>query len=403
MKILMISAVLPSPHSPSPIPTRTFNLIKHLSHHHDVTLVAQRHEMTSDRHIETLREWLQQLVLFSHHQTMPSRGLVNRARRVGQLLKEGTPKSVLSYYSPQMQQWIDQKIADKEFDVVSCEGSINEAYIRREWQSQLRMIVNIHGSLYGTSQKYLERSSSAKKGVREQLNVPILRRYEKQYCSKFSVLVTTTNEDKDYIQQLETEKPIKIIPNGVNLNLFPPRNHDPGGYQLIYVNHQEEFTVPEEVNWLCQSVFPEVKKRYPQLCLKLARIPSSLSDWGNTPGIEVPPSDASLPTLLQESTVCVLPIQAGLGMKAVTLQAMAIGVPVVGSDRALEGLKVDGPTAKLSAMRANRLEEYIYGIGRLFQDQPLREKVSHNARHLVETNHDWETIAKQYENVLVNA
>jgi len=222
MKILMISAVLPLPHSQNPIRTRTFNLIKHLSHRHDVTLVAQHHEMTSDRYMETLREWLQALVIFSHHQAMPSRGLVNRARRVGQLLKEGTPKSVLSYYSPEMQQWIDNKIAEREFDVVTCEGSMNETYIRREWQSQIRTIVNIHGSLYGTSHKYLERSISGKKGVKEQLNVAILRRYEKQYCSKFSVLVTTTHEDKGYIQQLETEKPIKIIPNGVNLKLFPP-------------------------------------------------------------------------------------------------------------------------------------------------------------------------------------
>jgi len=172
---------------------------------------------------------------------------------------------------------------------------------------------------------------------------------------------------------------------------------------LIYLSHQEEFTVPEEVNWLCQSVFPEIKKRYPQVRLKLVRIPSSLSSWGNSDGIEIAPSDALLPTLLQESTVCVLPIQAGLGMKAVTLQAMASGVPVVGSDRALEGLKVDGPTAKLSAMRANHLEEYIYSMGRLFQDERLRERVSHNARVLVENHHNWETIATQYERVLANA
>ncbi len=400
MKILMISAVLPSPDSYSSIPIRTFNLIRHLSHRHDVTLVAQKSDMASDRYIETLSEWLEELVIFTHHQELPSRGLVNRAKRVGQLLKEGRPKSVLSYYSPQMQQWIDQKIAEKQFDVVSCEGSINETYIRREWQSQLKMVVNIHGSLYGTSEKYLERSISAKKSFKEQLNVPILRRYEKQYCSKFSALVTTTNEDKRYIQQLETEKPIKVVPNGVNLDLFPTRNYAPEGYQLIYISHQEEFTIPEEVNWLCQWIFPEIKKRYSQVSLKLVRIPSNLSSWGNSPGIEVAPSEASLPNLLQESTVCVLPIQAGLGMKAVTLQAMASGVPVVGSDRALEGLKVDGPSAKLSAMRANALEEYIYSIGRLFQQESLRERISQNARALVEKSHNWETIAQQYETVL---
>ncbi|MFP3345010.1 hypothetical protein R0J87_21260, partial [Halomonas sp. SIMBA_159] len=85
-------------------------------------------------------------------------GIMNRAKRLGQLLKEGTPKSVLSYYSPQMQQWIDQKVEENAFDIITCEHSINEIYIRSEWQNKVRTIANIHGSMYGTCQKYIDRS-----------------------------------------------------------------------------------------------------------------------------------------------------------------------------------------------------------------------------------------------------
>jgi len=98
----------------------------------------------------------------------------------------------------------------------------------------------------------------------------------------------------------------------------------------------------------------------------------------------------------------VLPTQAGLGMKLATLQAMAIGVPVVGSDRALEGLNVDGAAVNLAAMRANRLEEYIYGIGRLLQDPQLRQRLSQNSRTLIEKNHNWRNLTEQYEKVLAN-
>ena len=42
-----------------------------------------------------------------------------------------------------MQQWIDQAVEKKQFDVISCEHSINEIYIRQEWQ-QPRTVINCH-------------------------------------------------------------------------------------------------------------------------------------------------------------------------------------------------------------------------------------------------------------------
>ena len=400
MKILMISAILPSPYTPHSIPTRTFNLMKNLSECHQITLVAQHYQMAKDTHTEALQEWVEDLVIFPQNQEKARRGIVNRAKRLGQLLKAGTPESVLSYYSPQMQQWIDGKVTEKAFDVITCEHSINETYIRSEWQNQVRTVINIHGSIYGTCQKYLDRPTAVKKSIREQLNLPLLRRYEQNYCSKFSALVTTTVEDKNQLKALETEKPITVIPNGVDFNMFPKRNTIPSDYKLVYLSHQEEVAVTEEVNFLCELVFPELKKRYPKMTLTLVGIPQTLQDWESVSGIEVVTEDSSLQEVLKNSTVCVLPTQAGLGMKFAPLQAMAVGVPLVASDRALEGLNVDGATVNLAAMRSNRLEEYIYAIGRLFQDQQLREKLSHNARNLVEKNHNWKRITEQYEKIL---
>ncbi|PNW48670.1 UNVERIFIED_CONTAM: hypothetical protein BEN50_11345 [Euhalothece sp. KZN 001] len=400
MKILMISAILPSPYTPHSIPTRTFNLMKNLSKRHQITLVAQHYQMAKDTHIEALREWIEDLVIFPQNQEPTRRGIVSRAKRLGQLLKAGTPQSVLSYYSPEMQQWIDEKVREKAFDVITCEHSINETYVRSEWQNQVRTVINIHGSIYGTCQKYLDRSTAVKKSIREQLNLPLLRRYEQNYCSKFSALVTTTIEDKNQIKALEIEKPVTVIPNGIDLTLFPKRQTDSGGYKLVYLSHQEEVAVTEEVNFLCQFVFPELKKRYPKMTLRLVGIPQELQDWEKVSGIEVVTAEASLKDTLKNSTVCVLPTQAGLGMKFAPLQAMAVGVPLVANDRALEGLKVDGATVNLAAMRSNRLEEYIYAIGRLFQDKQLREKLSQNARNLVEKNHNWQRITEQYEKIL---
>jgi glycosyltransferase involved in cell wall biosynthesis len=84
---------------------------------------------------------------------------------------------------------------------------------------------------------------------------------------------------------------------------------------------------------------------------------------------------------------------------------MATGVPLVASDRGLEGLPVDGsdvPLTELRALRANRVEEYVEAIGRLFEDEDLRQLLSRNGRSLIETQYTWEAQGQRYEQVLVS-
>jgi glycosyltransferase involved in cell wall biosynthesis len=88
-------------------------------------------------------------------------------------------------------------------------------------------------------------------------------------------------------------------------------------------------------------------------------------------------------------------------MKFKTLESMAAGVPVVASDRGLEGLTVEGNNVPLSALRANTIEEYCNAISSLFESAELREKLSQNGRKLIENNYTWERASEKYEQVLI--
>jgi glycosyltransferase involved in cell wall biosynthesis len=93
-------------------------------------------------------------------------------------------------------------------------------------------------------------------------------------------------------------------------------------------------------------------------------------------------------------------MRSGFGIKNKTLESMAAGVPVVASDRGLEGLTVEGNNVPLAALRANSIEEYCTAIIRLFESAELREKLSKNARKLIEDNYTWRQAAAKYEQVL---
>jgi glycosyltransferase involved in cell wall biosynthesis len=93
-----------------------------------------------------------------------------------------------------------------------------------------------------------------------------------------------------------------------------------------------------------------------------------------------------------------VPLRSGYGIKNKTLEAMAAGVPVVGSDRALEGLTID--PRQPQALRANQVSEYITAISQLLDDPSLRAKLSENGRRLIEKNYTWQRLGADYEAVL---
>jgi glycosyltransferase involved in cell wall biosynthesis len=402
MNILMLSSTFPYPPTRGGTQVRTFNLLKYLYPRHAITMITQRSEDVTDAEVEELREWVEELVVFPQPQLSDAeQGILGKVQRFRTFLQQGTPPNVLYHYSSDIQEWIDEAVALSKFEVITCEHSVNEIYIRSEWRQQLRTVVNIHSSVYGTCRNQLETGTSENQ-LRDQLNLPLLRRYEELYCSKFTNIVVTTSEDRRQIGAFEPEGQIAVIPNGVDFTLYPKRTSDPGGHQLVFVGAMDTVPNIDAVRFFSLEVFPEILRRYPDATLELVgtRPVQSVLELGDRPNITVTGRVPSVVDYLHKATVCVVPLRTGYGIKNKTLEAMAAGTPLVGSDRGLEGLAVDGADIPLRALRANEPTEYVYAVSRLFEDRQLRKQLSDNARSLIEKKYTWERAGELYEQVL---
>lgn len=399
MKILMLSATFPYPPSRGGTQVRTFNLLKALSQHHQITLMTQRNHDVTETEIEELQQYVAQLKVFARPETVRM-GTWDKVSRFGRFVWEGTPPSVLSYQIPQMQAEIDRSIASGTFQVLTCEHSANEIFVRPPWRQQVRTVVNIHSSVYGTCRQQLE-TGTAEHPSRDRFYLPLLRRYERRYIEKFAQLVVTTAEDRQQLQELNPRSEIEVIPNGVDLEVFPARNVDPGGHHLIFVGAMDNIANIDAVRFLARSIFPHIQQRYPQATLSLvgANPVSEVLQLATLPGVTVTGRVPVMADYLHWATVCVLSMRIGYGIKNKTLEAMAAGVPVVGSDRALEGLAVDSP---LRALRANTVSEYVEAISYLFEHPERRSQLSQNGRSFVESDYTWERAGRHYERVINN-
>lgn len=404
MNILMLSSTFPYPPSRGGTEIRTFNLLKYLHQRHDITLVTQRHVGVTDAEVEELRNWVSNLVIFPLRATSESKGSLRElpakvGRFVESLLKV-TPPNVLHRYSSEMQNWVDAYVQAGKCDAIACEHSVNEIYVRPEFRTSVRTVVNVHSSVYGWTRNHLEMGASPN-ALRDSLYLSLLYRYEQRYCTKFSKIVVTTEDDRREFLNLASNAEISVIPNGVDIELFPYRPIDPAGHHMVFVGAMDASHNIDAARFFALVVLPELQKRYPNTTFSIvgARPTKEILALSDRPGVIVTGSVPSIAKHLHQSTVCVIPLRTGFGIKNKTLEAMAAGVPVVGSDRGLEGLAVDGKEP-LRALRANEPVEYIDAISQLFEDAALREQLSRNARSLIENEYTWERAGTRYEQVL---
>lgn len=398
MKILMISSTFPYPPTKGGTQNRTFNLLKYIAQNHQVTLITQVAKTVTEIDIKNLREYVHDLQVF-----LPNQPVTNYPwSKINRLIKawyQGIPPHVKSLYNPHIQDWLDQAIFQQKFELITCEHSVNEIYIRPEWKQQLKTLINIHSSVFKTCQNGLVTKTS-EYPWRDRLYLPLLRRYEQQILTKFSQIIVTTDEDAEQMSLFAPTTPITIVPNGVDLSLFPYRNRDPGGYNLIFVGGLDYLVNIDAVCFFAREILPLLQQDFPATSLTIVGAnptPEVIALTQQSPGITVTGRVPSVVEYLHQATVAIAPLRSGFGMKIKTLEYMAAGTPVVGSDRGLEGLKVEQP---LLALRANTISEYVTSINKLFTDEQLRATLSVNARRMIEADYTWESLAAQYQRIL---
>lgn len=400
MNILMLSSTFPYPPTRGGTQVRTFNLLKYLSQRHTITLVTQREGDVTDVELAELRDCVDYLIVFNRPQdSEPTLRILKKIQRFGTFVQQGTPPSVLNRYSTEMQLWIDNFVEAGKCDVITCEHSVNEIYVRPDFQKQIKTIVNVHSSVYGTCRNQLATGIS-ENTLRDKISLPLLRRYEQNYCSKFSSIVVTTEEDKIQLHEFNINSEITVIPNGVDLVSFPNRTTDPGGHRLIFIGAMDNLANIDAVCFFSNQILPEIQKSYPDTTFDIvgSRPVAEVLALKEKPGINVTGRVPSMVEYLHQATICVVPMRTGFGIKNKTLEAMAAGIPVVASDRGLEGLAVDD-AGILRALRANEPAEYVTAISQLFDNPQIRLELSRNGRQLIERYFTWDIAGKHYEQV----
>lgn len=181
---------------------------------------------------------------------------------------------------------------------------------------------------------------------------------------------------------------VRVVPNGVDGELFRPRAGAPVAGRMLFVGHMDVAHNVDAARFLVDEVLPRVRRRAPYATVRLvgagggraiARLAARRAvEWGGFVD--------DLPTELARAAVFVAPLRYSAGMQNKVMEAMAAGRPVVTTPRVQAGLAaVDG----VHLLVADGAEALAAAAERLLLDAELGRRLGEAARVHALAAFDW--------------
>lgn len=391
-KVLWLSHLVPVPPIGG-VRQRSFNLIKQLARHHDVSFLGfnQRAFLDTD---EAVREAVRQLG--SVCRVLGVVSIPSDRRRYGRHLlalrsAAGRVAYTLNWLeSDQMRRRLADVLAEERFDIVHFD-TISLAPYRALVRSGAT-VLNHHNVESHMMRRRVNQEPNWLRRAYFSLEAPKLEAHERAFCPMFDLHLTCSRLDAERLLAVVPGISIEEIPNGVDLDFFPLAESPVQADSLVFAGRMDAYPNRDAMRFFTEAVWPRLKQVRPGIRMtivgshpsdslrRLAETDSALEVTGFVP-------DAR--PYLARATVYVCPIRDGGGTKLKVLDALAMGKAMVAHPIALEGIDVR-PEEHL--LTAETPEEFVGQILRLLGDATLRDRIGRAGRARIEERYDFERI-----------
>ena len=206
-----------------------------------------------------------------------------------------------------------------------------------------------------------------------QRQVAKITEIERRVSSMVQGLWTCSSADAARIAAICPSGPTpQIVPNGIPRAEMAPeflssRDATAGGPVLLFIGHLCYSPNIVAAETLVNDILPSVQRRFPLSRVVLAgRAPPARIRRLQGISVEVVADPPDVTSLLKKADISVVPLASGGGTRIKIIEAMAWGVPVVGTRIAVEGLDL---TDRVNVQLAETPAEFVATIFELYSDK----------------------------------
>ena len=192
---------------------------------------------------------------------------------------------------------------------------------------------------------------------------------------------------------------VHVIPLGVDTAYYKPRPTTADGCQLVLTGVMDFGPNVEAAVWFARDVMPLIRRRMPQATFTVVGMNPTpeVSALAKLPGVAVTGYVADVRPYLWNSRDFVCPLKRARGIQIKVLQAMAAGLPVVGTPVSFRGVTRRPPPP--GGIAARTASEFADAVSGLVQSPERLSAMGRAGRQFVETQFSWDTAAEKYEQI----
>ncbi len=382
-RLLWLSHVLPHPPKGGVL-QRSYHLIRGAAAVHDVELVTFR-QRAFHPDVESVGESVDALAA---HLTV--RAVVDlpvergRAARSWELVRSGftpAPFTVRWNASREMDATLAELARTAHFDLVHFD-TVGMLQYRHHFPGAA-WVLNHHNI---ESQMMRQRIPHAPLALRPYLWWEALRleRWERIHGGEADLHLVVSELDRARLLEILPGASAEVVENAVDTESFRPLGSPKRAGRVVFVGRIDAYANLAAARWLRDEIWPEVLRHRPDASLGIVgrSPPEEILAWGRaTPSVEVTGFVDDVRLSFDEAEVFVCPIFQGGGTRLKVLDAMAMGLPVVSHEMALEGLDVTPGEHVLSGRTGREIADAVV---RLLADPARARRMGEAGRERVD-------------------
>ena len=385
MNILFISAILPYPlYSGGQV--RIYNLLKQLSKEHTITLFSFIRSNEEKKYVKEL-SFLKETRVFL-------RGKVWQVPYVLRALTSPLPLLMASYENRQMKQALVEEMKNNQYNLIHIEPFYVFPVLPSD--CTLPLVVAEHNIEYEVYRSYVDQFRIP--CMRPLLGVDVnkIRFQEEHVWQKAAKIIAVSDHDMSVIQKTSKKDIVSFVPNGVDTKEFrvSKKSFTDHTKRILFVGNFLWMPNVKAMETLIDDIWPVVKKVMPDATLTVVgkHLPSHLEKKVKIMGATYDPFVDDIREIYAASDVLLAPMTIAGGTKFKILEAMASGCIVITTKEGIEGIDAN---PDIHYYRVETPVDVVTALQHVYGNPKKSQQMAQTARKFIETQYDWNAIAKK--------
>jgi len=378
VRILFLSQRVPYPPNRGDKIT-TWQLVERMKRRHEVRCVAFAHD---DADVQAAAE-LTRL-------GAPTTALRIDLRRTKlaslPLLLTGKPLTLGAYGSRELQRVVDELAPSCQvgYAYSSSMGAFLEPHAR------LKRVMHFAELDSDKWRQYAERSKWPMSWVYAREHRTLLE-FERRIAASFDENVLCTPLEQQVFEREIPGPRSLVLRNGVDLAHYQPKPDLAEPEHLVFVGVMDYLPNIDGCVWFVNEILPRLRAKRTGVRFTIvgSRPTDEVKALASHPGVTVTGFVDDPREFLARAAVSVAPLRIARGIQNKVLEGLAMGLPVVGTTSATQG--VEGEAGR-DFLLANTVDEQVAAIERLLDDPNFARALGRRGRQFVEEKYDWERV-----------